>query len=152
MGKEAEALGGAQVTDFQVMAWTLPTEKGFYYMRDLMHTNPLEVGLDKGIGWEKEFIGKEALLKIKEKGIRNIMVGFTMEEADVRINGKDLGGPGTPVLKDGEEVGRVSKCNYSYVLDKVIGYIYAKAGTVSEGDVVTIRGAEANICGTVFVP
>ncbi len=152
LGKEAEALGGAQVTDFQVMAWTLPTEKGFYYMRDLMHTNPLEVGLDKGIGWEKEFIGKEALLKIKEKGIRNIMVGFTMEEADVRINGKDLGGPGTPVLKDGEEVGRVSKCNYSYVLDKVIGYIYAKAGTVSEGDVVTIRGAEANICGTVFVP
>ena len=152
LGTAAGSLGGAQVTDFQVMAWTLPTEKGFYYMRDLMHANPLEVGLDRGIGWEKEFIGKEALLKIKEEGIQNIMVGFTMEEADVRINGKDLGGPGTPVLKDGEEVGRVSKCNYSYVLDKVIGYIYAKAGTVSEGDVVTIRGAEARICGTVFVP
>ncbi|MCI9488357.1 MAG: hypothetical protein HFI64_15640 [Lachnospiraceae bacterium] len=37
--------------NFQVMAWTLPTEKGFYYMRDLMHANPLEVGLDKGIGY-----------------------------------------------------------------------------------------------------
>lgn len=91
-------------------------------------------------------------MKIKEEGIKHIMVGFTMEEADVRINGKDLGGPGTAVFKDGEEIGRVSKCNYSYVLDKVIGYIYAKAGTVSEGDTVMIRGAEAKICKTVFLP
>ena len=59
----AEQLGGKEVTEFQIMAWTLPTEAGFYYMRDLHHTNPLEVGLDKGINWEKEFIGKEALLK-----------------------------------------------------------------------------------------
>lgn len=152
LGEAAAPLSGEQVTDFQIMAWTLPTEKGFYYMRDLMHTNPLEVGLDKGIGWDKGFIGKEALLKIKEEGIKHIMVGFTMEEADVRINGKDLGGPGTAVFKDGEEIGRVSKCNYSYVLDKVIGYIYAKAGTVSEGDTVMIRGAEAKICKTVFLP
>src|SRR5699024_12837204 len=53
---------------FQVMAWTLPTESGFYYMRDLAHTNPMEVGLDGNIDWEKDFIGKEALLKVKENG------------------------------------------------------------------------------------
>lgn len=120
-------------------------------MRDLMHTNPLEVGLDVGIGWNKDFIGKEALLKIKKEGPKHIMVGFTMEEADVRVNGKDLGGPGTPVIKDGEEVGRVSKCNYSYVLDKPIGYIYAETGKVAKGDTVTINGAQAVICDTVFV-
>lgn len=147
----ATALGGQEVTDFQIMAWTLPTEKGFYYMRDLMHTNPLEVGLVGGIGWNKDFIGKEALLKIKEEGPKHIMVGFTMEEADVRVNGKDLGGPGTPVIKDGEEVGRVSKCNYSYVLDKPIGYIYAETGKVAKGDTVTVNGAQAVICDTVFV-
>lgn len=147
----AACFGGEQVTDFQIMAWTLPTEKGFYYMRDLMHTNPIEVGLDRNIGWNKEFIGKEALLKIKEKGIDHVMVGFTMEEADVRIQGKDLGGPGAPVYVGDEEIGRVSKCNFSFVLDKVIGYIYAEAGKVSEGDSVTIRGAEAKICKTVFI-
>ena len=43
----AQALGGREVTEFQVMAWTLPTEAGFYYMRDLAHTNPFEVGLDR---------------------------------------------------------------------------------------------------------
>lgn len=125
--RHADALGGRQVTDFQIMAWTLPTEKGFYYMRDLMHTNPIEVGLDRNIGWDKEFIGKQALLKIKEVGASHVMLGFTMEEADVRIQGKDLGGPGAPVLKDGKEIGRISKFNYSYVLDKPIGYIYAQA-------------------------
>lgn len=149
--RHADALGGRQVTDFQIMAWTLPTEKGFYYMRDLMHTNPIEVGLDRNIGWDKEFIGKQALLKIKEVGVSHVMLGFTMEEADVRIQGKDLGGPGAPVLKDGKEIGRVSKFNYSYVLDKPIGYIYAQAGSVTEGDTVTIRGTQATICKTVFV-
>lgn len=147
----AEPLGGRQVTDFQIMAWTLPTEKGFYYMRDLMHTNPIEVGLDRGIGWDKEFIGKEALAKIRTEGVSHVMVGFTMEEADVRIQGKDLGGPGAPVYVGDEEIGRVSKFNYSYVLDKPIGYIYAKAGTVAEGDTVIIRGAEAKICKTQFI-
>ena len=53
-----EPLHAVEITEFQIMAWTLPTEAGFYYMRDLMHTNPLEVGLERGIGWEKEFIGK----------------------------------------------------------------------------------------------
>lgn len=146
-----EPLGGKQVTDFQIMAWTLPTEKGFYYMRDLMHTNPIEVGLDKNIGWDKEFIGKEALLAIKEKGITHEMVGFTLEEADVRIQGKDLGGPGAPVYLGDEEIGRVSKFNYSYVLEKPIGYIYAEAGRIAEGDTVTIRGTKATICKTVFI-
>ena len=37
----AQALGGREVTEFQVMAWTLPTEAGFYYMRDLAHTNQI---------------------------------------------------------------------------------------------------------------
>ena len=60
--------GGKEVTEFQVMAWTLPTEANFYYMRDLAHTNPFEVGLEKNIKWDKEFIGKEALLKIRENG------------------------------------------------------------------------------------
>lgn len=143
--------GGEQVTEFQIMAWTLPTETGFYYMRDLMHTNPLEVGLDKNIGWEKDFIGKEALLKIKENGIKHFMVGYTREDADVRIQGKDVGGPGTPVMLGDEEIDRVSKYNYSYVLDKVIGYLYVEAGRVAEGDAVMIRGAEAKICKTTFI-
>ena len=64
----APNFGGREVTEFQVMAWTLPCEAGFYYMRDLRHTNPYEVGLANGINFDKDFIGKEALMKIRDEG------------------------------------------------------------------------------------
>lgn len=121
-----EKFGAVEVTEFQVMAWTLPTEVGFYYMRDLNHTNPFEVGLERGIDWEKDFIGKDALLKIKNEGPVREMLGFTVDEADIYIRTKHLGGPGEPVIVNGEEVGRVVKVVYSYVLDKNNGYLLAK--------------------------
>lgn len=136
VGKQFDAV---EVTEFQIMAWTLPTEAGFYYMRDLRHCNPFEVGLEKGICWDKEFVGKEALLRIREEGPKREMLGFTMEEADVHMNPKSLGGPGNPVLVDGVEVGRVSKFNYSYVKEISIGYILAKKGALKVGDRVQIK-------------
>ena len=151
LAAEAAKLGGRQVTEFQVMVLTLPTEKGFYYMRDLMHTNPLEVGLDRGIGWEKDFIGKEALLKIREEGPAREMLGFVVEEPDVQINHKCFGGPGDPVLVDGEEVGRVSKFTYSYVLDQNIGYVLAKKGALKPGDPVKIHGYDGIIREKPFI-
>ena len=147
---EAEKLGGREVTEFQVMAWTLPTEAGFYYMRDLRDCNPLEVGLDKGINWDHEFIGRDALLKIKEEGPAREMVGFTLEEESFNIPSKHLGGPGAPVLLDGEEVGRVAKLVYGYVKDTNIGYIFAKTGALKPGDKVMLHGHEAVICEKVF--
>lgn len=140
-----------QVTEFQVMAWTLPTEAGFYYMRDLMHTSPLEVGLERGIDWDKDFIGKEALLKEKEAGPAREMLGFTVEQADIQINGKHMGGPGDPVLLDGEEVGRVSKIVYGYVKDTNIGYILARKGALKPGDKVMIHGYEGQITEKCFM-
>ncbi len=137
---EAEKLGGREVTEFQVMAWTLPTEAGFYYMRDLAHTNPLEVGLDRNIRWDKDFIGKEALLKVKETGPAREMVGFEVPETDHYIRAKQFGGPGEPVYVDGEEVGRVSKLVYSYVQEKNIGYILAKKDVLHPGDRLKVHG------------
>lgn len=47
LAEAVAAVGGKKVTEFQVMVLTLPGEKGFYLMRDLLDSNPLEVGLDK---------------------------------------------------------------------------------------------------------
>lgn len=147
----AEQLGGKEVTEFQIMAWTLPTEAGFYYMRDLHHTNPLEVGLDKGINWEKEFIGKEALLKIREDGPTREMVGFTVEEADIHIKSRHLGSEGDIVYKDGVPVGRVAKLVYSYVQEKNNGYIIAQKGALKIGDRVLMHGHEGIITEKRFL-
>lgn len=144
-------LDGKEVTDFQIMSWTLPTEAGFYYMRDLRHTNPLEVGLDKGINWDKPFIGREALLKVKENGPAREMVGFTIEEADIQIESKHLGNSGAPVIVDGEEIGRVVKLVYSYVKETNIGYILAQKGVLKPGMHIKIHGYEAVITDKYFL-
>jgi len=141
----AEKLGGREVTEFQVMSWTLPTEAGFYYMRDLSHTNPFEVGLEANIDWDKDFVGKEALLKVREEGPTREMVGFEVPEADVYIQSKQYGGPGQAVLVDGEEVGRVSKLVYSYLKDVNNGYILAEKDKLHLGDKIKIHGYDAII-------
>ena len=141
----AQKLSGRQVTEFQVMSWTLPTEANFYYMRDLAHTNPFEVGLEKNIQWEKEFIGKAALLKIREDGPAREMVGFEVPEADIYIRAKQYGGPGEAVYLNGEEIGRVSKMVYSYVKEVNNGYILAQKGKLRVGDRIKIHGYDAVI-------
>ncbi len=149
LDEKVKEAGGKEVTEFQVFAWTLPTEAGFYYMRDLNHTNPFEVGLEKNINWDKDFIGKAALLKIRENGPEREMVGFEIcdENEDHNIRAKQYGGPGDPVFIDGEEeeVGRVSKLVYSYVKNVNNGYILAKKGKLKFGDRIRIRGTECVI-------
>lgn len=152
LAEAAKTVGGREVTEFQVMAWTLPTEAGFYYMRDLRDTNPLEVGLDKGINWDKDFVGKKALLKVRETGPAREVVGFTTDEADIRIHGKNLSGPAPAdfVVKDGEEVGNVIKFVYSYVKEIPFGTIIAKKGALKNGDRVIITYAGRSAMATIM--
>ena len=147
----ATSLGGREVTEFQIMAWTLPCEAGFYYMRDLAHTNPFEVGLEGGFAWDKEFIGKEALLKVREEGPEREVVGFTVAEADIHIKGRHMGNEGEKVFVDGEEVGRVMKIVYSYVNEINNGVIICKKGVLKPGDKVLLHGHEAVICAPKFI-
>ena len=146
----APKFGGIQVTDIQIMVWTLPTEKGYYLMCDLSRANPFEVGLEIGIDWDKDFVGKAALLKLKESGPARKLFGFTVDEEDVFIPARNIGGPGTPVMVDGEERGRVTKMTYSYVNDQNIGYALADA-TLKPGDKIYLRGFEAVLCELPFV-
>ena len=145
--KAVKDAGGKEITEFQVFAWTLPTEAGFYYMRDLNHTNPFEVGLEKNINWDKEFIGKAALLKVKEEGPKREMIGFEVvdENEDFYIRAKQYGGPGEPVYLNGEEVGRVSKLVYSYVKNVNNGYILAEKDRLHIGDKIKIHGYDCVI-------
>ena len=147
----AEKLGGKEVTEFQVMAWTLPAEAGFYYMRDLRHTNPFEVGLEGGINWDKAFIGKEALAKIRDEGPAREVVGFTVEDVDIHIKGRHMGNEGEFVYKDGAYVGRCMKIVYSYVKEINNGTISAKKGALKPGDKVTLHGHVGIITAPRFI-
>ncbi len=83
-----------------------------------IHTNPFELGLDRLVSLESniDFIGKEALKKIKKDGIKRKQVGLL-------IDCNPLSGPNTtfwPIEKDGKTIGKVTSAVYSPRLKKNI--------------------------------
>jgi len=83
-------------------------------------TNPIEATL----GWitkldNDNFIGKEAILKIKEDGINRKLVAFVL---------KDSGFPRKDyeIFKDGDQIGQVTSGTVSPILEKGIGLGYVK--------------------------
>jgi len=83
-----------------------------------IHTNPFEVGLDRLVALDSDinFIGKKALQKIHEEGVKRIQVGL-------EISGEAFQGPNTifwPLQKDGKTVGKVTSAVYSPRLKKNI--------------------------------
>jgi aminomethyltransferase len=91
-----------------------------------IENNPFEVGM--GYDWmvdleqEPDFIGKEALRRVKQEGVGRMLAG-------VEIEGESLGSYNDgsmidffPVFQDGRHVGRVTSACYSPRLEKNIGY------------------------------
>jgi aminomethyltransferase len=105
-------------------------------------TNPYELGLDRlvNLDMEADFIGKAALRRIKEEGVRRKQVGLV-------IDGPPLQGPNTAywtIIKDGSAIGKVTSAVYSPRLEQnialaMVSVDFAEIGTVV--DVVTKTGS-----------
>ena len=97
-----------------------------------INTNPYELGLDRLVNLESntDFVGKEALKKIKQEGIKRKQVGL-------EIDCKPLTGPNTnfwSVQKDDKKIGKVTSAVYSPRLKKnialaMIEIAYSEIGT-----------------------
>ena len=90
-----------------------------------INTNPLELGMDKFIELDKkfDFIGKDALIKINESGIKNKQVGLV-------IDTKPLKGPNTKkwrILYDNRCIGKVTSAVYSPRLELNIALAMVKS-------------------------
>ena len=100
-----------------------------------LDTNPYEAGL----GWlvdleqEADFVGQEALRRIKAKGVKRKLVG-------VEIAGDPLDLNMTPwsVSVDEREVGRVTSAVYSPRLEKNIGYAMVPIESSETGSTLTV--------------
>ncbi len=100
-----------------------------------LDTNPYEAGL----GWlvdleqEADFVGQEALRRIKAKGVKRKLVG-------VEIAGDPLDLNMTPwsVSVDEREVGRVTSAVYSPRLEKNIGYAMVPIESSEIGSTLTV--------------
>lgn len=85
-----------------------------------IENNPFEVGLDKycDIDQEAEFIGKEALKRIRVEGITQKLVGLVLPDKKVRGIHRWM----CLTSEDGEDAGRVTSLAYSPRLEKTIAY------------------------------
>ncbi len=86
-----------------------------------LDTNPYEVGLDRLVNLDQEadFIGKEALKKIKAEGVNRKLVG--VEIAGDRL---DLNMTRWPASRNGSRLGNITSAVYSPRLKKNIGYAW----------------------------
>ena len=127
-----------------VIITSLPREKSFVLMSDLAGTNPLEDGFDWTIDWNKEFVGKAALLKVKEEGAKRALLGFTVDDdaAEVAV--------GAEVKVNGQVAGKVTMFTYGYTVEKNIGFALLDVDKAKVGDKADIGGVEAVITERMF--
>ncbi len=96
-------------------------EGGFLnYGADMtLNDNPYEVGLGWTVDLDKEadFIGREALSRVKAEGPKRRLVGIDISGKRIEFNETKW-----PVRADGKPVGRVTSAIYSPRLEKNIGY------------------------------
>jgi len=99
-------------------------------------TNPIEAGLGWIVKLDKgDFIGKDAILKAKNQGLKRKLVCFA-------LNDKGFPRKGYDIQKDGERIGKVTSGIFSPSLDKGIGmgYVSTEFSKVGEEVHILIRG------------
>ena len=117
-----------------------------------INTNPYELGMERLINpdMEAEFIGKDALLRIRKNGVSRKQVGLRIECAPLKE-------PNTTfwkIRKNGKTVGKVTSAVYSPRLEQNIALAIVSAELSEIGNVVEVSmrygTAQASIVETPF--
>ena len=96
-------------------------------------SNPLDSDMDWVVRFDKEdFIGRGGLVGIRERGIRNKLVGFVMRDGQVPDDGD-------PVMVGEAPVGRVTSARLSRTHGRGIGLAWVPVETAQEGGEIGIR-------------
>lgn len=85
---------------------------------------PLESGLGFAVAWDKPggFIGRDALLRQREAGLRRRLVVFSLDDPAPLLYGNE------PIWRDGVLVGRTSSGWYGHTLGRAVALGYVDAG------------------------
>jgi glycine cleavage system aminomethyltransferase T/glycine/D-amino acid oxidase-like deaminating enzyme len=80
----------------------------------------LEAGLGFAICWDKEFIGKTALLEQKKNSLTRMLISVVLENPEPMLWGSE------PILRDGLAVGYTTSGSYGHTLGAAVGMGYVK--------------------------
>ena len=118
-----------------------------------LENNPYEVGLGWLIDEDKtaDYIGKQALRRIKTEGVKRKLVGVEIAGGRIEFNMTRW-----PVHAEGQRIGHVTSAIYSPRLEKNIGYAmlpieYAALGTQVTVMVEDVDAREATVVQKPFV-
>ncbi|MEM6578400.1 MAG: FAD-dependent oxidoreductase, partial [Pseudomonadota bacterium] len=123
---------------------TCRIEKGFrHFGHDITcEDHVLEAGLGFAVKTAKpDFIGRDAVLRKKEEGLKNRLVQFRLTDPEPLLYHNE------PVLRDGEIVGYLSSGAYGHHLGGAIGLGYVPCEGESAADVLA-SSYEIDVAGT----
>jgi aminomethyltransferase len=116
---------------------SLRTEAGMplYGHEITLETNPLAARLSWAVDLEKDFIGRDAIRRAKDKGVARRIVGFVAP-------GKRIPRPDSPVFSADRRVGHVTSGTRTPLTDRNIGMAMVEIGSSAVGTelVVDVRG------------
>ncbi|MEM9628532.1 MAG: FAD-dependent oxidoreductase [Pseudomonadota bacterium] len=135
---------------------SLRLEKGYRaWSSDI---TPNDTPLEAGLGWAVklgkgiDFLGREALEDAAVGPLKKRFVGFTTEDPDAVLVGRET------ILRDGEVVGYLTSGGFGYTVGRPIGYGYVRdEGGVSDdflksGNYELVVGAEPMPVSSYTVP
>lgn len=93
--------------------------------------SPMEARLTFAVGFDKNFIGRDALLKQKLERPSRVLVGFEMVERGVPRHGY-------PIIHDGEEVGFVTTGMFAPTSQRYLGMAYLPPSLATVGTEIEI--------------
>jgi glycine cleavage system aminomethyltransferase T len=105
-----------------------------------LENNPFEMGLGRLVdeGKAQDYIGRDALRRIKAEGVRQQMVGIEIGGAPIDFNTAKW-----PVRREGRPAGRVTSAIHSPRLDKNIGYAMVPIECAGLGTRLSVAVPEA---------
>jgi sarcosine oxidase subunit alpha len=115
-------------------------------------SNPFGAGLGRMVRFTKPlFHGREALLRLKEKGVRSRLVGFQLPEGVARKgdNGWARQLEGCQVVEEGRPAGRVTSARYSPTLDRYLGLAWVPEARSAAGQTFQVRCHDADLTARV---
>ncbi|MBO9436466.1 FAD-dependent oxidoreductase [Ruegeria sp. R13_0] len=94
--------------------------------------NAIESGMDVFINWNKDFVGKDTTLKIKEEGVGRKLVILDIDTSiDVTLD--------EAVLKDGAAVGYITSGGYSHRSQKSMALAYVSVENAAAGSKLQVE-------------
>ncbi len=105
---------------------------------------PFHVGTDAFIKFDKgDFIGREALLRLRDAGVATTWVGL-------RLEGEAPAAEGAAVTVDGRQIGHVTYSDHGYSVGAVLASAHIDKGYAVEGAEVTVAGVKAQVARKAF--